>query len=218
MKSSLPFVSLLGLLLAVDGASAQVGVAGRIGTLGIGAEAAISLSDRIVIRGGLGLSQLKANTTFDGVSVVLTLPESWYNVGIDLYLNGAFRIGGGILFKPDDPTITGAFEEEVEIGGRTFTSAEIGTLTGQVLSEDRAAYVLIGFGKHTSSGIGLSLDVGAAFLGNPSVTLAAEGGTFPDQAELDARLELEAQDFEEDMKAYLKIWPILSLGIRIGIG
>lgn len=218
MKSSLPFVSLLGLLLAVDGASAQVGVAGRIGTLGIGAEAAISLSDRIVIRGGLGLSQLEANTTFDGVSVVLTLPESWYNVGIDLYLNGAFRIGGGILFKPDDPTITGAFEDEVEIGGRTFTSAEIGTLTGQVLSEDRAAYVLIGFGKHTSSGIGLSLDVGAAFLGNPSVTLAAEGGTFPDQAELDARLELEAQAFEEDMKAYLKIWPILSLGIRIGIG
>lgn len=218
MKSSLPFVSLLGLLLAVDGASAQVGVAGRIGTLGIGAEAAISLSDRIVIRGGLGLSRLEANTTFDGVSVVLTLPESWYNVGIDLYLNGAFRIGGGILFKLDDPTITGAFEDEVEIGGRTFTSAEIGILTGQVLSEDRAAYVLIGFGKHTSSGIGLSLDVGAAFLGNPSVTLAAEGGTFPDQAELDARLELEAQAFEEDMKAYLKIWPILSLGIRIGIG
>ncbi len=218
MKSSLPFVSLLGLLLAVDGASAQVGVAGRIGTLGLGAEAAIGLSDRIVIRGGMGLSQLEANTTFDGVSVILTLPESWYNVGIDLYLNGAFRIGGGILFKPDDPTITGAFEEEVEIGGRTFTSAEIGTLTGQVLSEDRAAYVLIGFGKHTSSGIGLSLDVGAAFLGNPSVTLAAEGGTFPDQAELDARLELEAQAFEEDMKAYLKIWPILSLGIRIGIG
>jgi hypothetical protein len=218
MKSSLPFVSLLGLLLAVDGASAQVGVAGRVGTLGIGAEAAISLSDRIVIRGGLGLSQLEANTTFDGVSVVLTLPESWYNVGIDLYLNGSFRIGGGILFKPDDPTITGAFEDEVEIGGRTFTSAEIGILTGQVLSEDRAPYVLIGFGKHTSSGIGLSLDVGAAFLGNPSVTLAAEGGTFPDQAELDARLELEAQAFEEDMKAYLKIWPILSLGIRIGIG
>jgi hypothetical protein len=218
MKSSLPFVSLLGLLLAVDGASAQVGVAGRVGTLGIGAEAAISLSDRIVIRGGLGLSQLEANTTFDGVSVVLTLPESWYNVGIDLYLNGSFRIGGGILFKPDDPTITGAFEDEVEIGGRTFTSAEIGILTGQVLSEDRAPYVLIGFGKHTSSGIGLSLDVGAAFLRNPSVTLAAEGGTFPDQAELDARLELEAQAFEEDMKAYLKIWPILSLGIRIGIG
>ena len=218
MKSSLPFVSLLGLLLAVDGASAQVGVAARVGTLGIGAEAAISPSDRIVIRGGFGLSQLEANTTFDGVSVVLTLPESWYNVGIDLYLNGSFRIGGGILFKPDDPTITGAFEDEVEIGGRTFTSAEIGTLTGQVLSEDRAAYVLIGFGKHTSSGIGLSLDVGAAFLGNPSVTLAAEGGTFPDQAELDARLELEAQAFEEDMKAYLKIWPILSLGIRIGIG
>lgn len=198
--------------------SAQFGVAGRVGTLGIGVEGAVGLSDRIVIRGGVGLSTIEASTTFDGIEVDLTLPESWYNVGIDLYLTNTIRLGGGILFKPDDPTLIGTFAGPVDIGGRTFTPSEIGTLTGTIASEDKAAYALIGFGKHTSSGIGLSLDIGAAFLGTPSVSLAAEGGSFSDPAELDARLEQEARDFEDDMKAYLRVWPILNLGIRIGIG
>jgi hypothetical protein len=217
MKRVLSIVALLALLSGPAATSAQVGLAGRVGTLGIGAEAAVGLSDRVVLRGGIGLWQLEANTTFDGVSVDLELPDNWFNVGIDLYLNDSFRIGGGVLFKPDDPTIRGAFTEAVDIGGQTLTPAEIGTLTGQVISNERAGYALIGFGKHTASGIGLSLDVGAAFLGDPRVVLDAQGGSLP-TAQLDPLLAQEALDFEADMKTYLKIWPILSLGIRLGVG
>jgi len=213
------YLSLLAAVVAgPEASSAQLGVGGRVGTLGAGVEGAIGLSDRIVFRGGVGLSTLKANTTFDGIDVELSLPESWYNIGIDLYLTNTIRIGGGVLFKPDDPTLTGTFDAPVDIGGRTFTPSEIGTLTGRIESNDKAAYALIGFGRHTSSGIGISLDVGAAFLGTPSVSLAAEGGTFSDVTELNARLEQEARDFEDDMKAYLQVWPILNLVIHIGIG
>lgn len=199
-------------------ASAQLGIAARAGTLGIGGEVALDLSDRLVVRGGLGVTTLDVSTTFDGVRVDLELPDSWYNVGLDLYLSRAFRIGGGLLIRPDDPTLTGAFEEPIDIGGRPFTPEEIGTLTGVLSSDDRAPYVLVGFGRHTASGIGLSLDVGAAFTGDPSVSLSAEGGTFSDEAELDARLEQESRNFEDDMKTYLRIWPILSLGVRLGFG
>jgi hypothetical protein len=217
MKIHLFIAALLALLVGPSAATAQFGVAGRVGTLGIGAEGAIGFSERFVIRGGVGLSRLEANTSFDGVPVTLTLPESWYNVGIDFYLNGSFRIGGGVLFKPDDPTITGSFTEPVDIGGMVLTPSEIGTLTGSVQSDDQAAYALIGFGRHTAGGIGLSLDIGAAILGSPVVVLDGEGGTLPPVL-LDSLLEQEAQDFAEDMKTYLKIWPILNLGIRIGVG
>lgn len=216
MKKSHTIVALLALLVGSAPANAQFGVAGRAGTLGLGIEGALGLTDRVVVRGGLGLSGLEATTTFHGIEVALTLPDHWYNVGIDLYLNGAFRIGGGVLFKSDDPTITGRIENGVDVGGRTFTQAELGTLTGRVLSVDRAAYALIGCGKHTSGAIGLSLDVGAAFLGSPTVSLASEGGTFADQAELNSRLEQEALSFEANMKTYLKVWPILNLAIRVG--
>jgi len=217
MKKFLFIAAVLALLAGPSAATAQFGVAGRVGTLGIGAEGAIGLSERFVIRGGLGLSRLEASTSFDGIPVTLTLPESWYNVGIDFYLNGAFRIGGGVLFKPDDPAITGTFTEPVDIGGMVLTPTEIGTITGEVRSDDQAVYALIGFGKHTAGGIGLSLDIGAAMLGNPGVVLGAEGGSL-DPILLASLLDQEARDFEEDMKTYLKIWPILNLGIRIGVG
>jgi hypothetical protein len=217
-NASIHAVLALALLLAPSSAAGQIGVAARGGTLGIGAEAALGLSDRLVLRGGVGLQAFDVSTTFDSVAVDLELPDSWYNVGIDLYLNGAFRVGAGILFKSDDPRVTGTLEGPVDIGGRTFTPEEIGTLTGVLDSREHAPYVLLGFGKHTDAGLGLSLDVGAAFTGDPDVTLDAQGGTFSDQQELQSRLDQEAQDFEDDMRTYLRIWPILSLGVRLGLG
>lgn len=195
----------------------QLGLAARAGTLGIGGEAAINLSDRVVARGGLGLTGYSITTSFDDVRVELSLPEHWYNVGLDLYVNRALRVGGGILFKTDDPTLEGRLQGPVDIGGRTFTPGEVGTLTGSLASRERAPYVLIGFGRHTDRGFGLSLDIGVAFTGDSRVSLQAEGGTYPDQAELDARLDAEARDFEDHMKTYLRIWPILSLGLRLGL-
>lgn len=197
---------------------AQLGIAARAGTLGIGAEGALGLGERVVLRGGFGVSSLEASTTFDDLSVDLTLPESWYNVGIDIYLNGAMRLGGGILFKPDDPTLTGSFTDPVDIGGRTFTPGELGSLTGTIESAGQVGYALLGFGKHTDRGFGLSIDFGVAFFGDPNVALTAQGGTFSDAVELESRLAAEAQAFEDDMKTYLRFWPVLSLGLRLGTG
>lgn len=204
--------------LAPSAIAAQLGIAARAGTLGIGGELALGLSDRLVARGGLGLTSYTVSTTFDDIDVELALPENWYNVGLDLYLNSALRVGGGLLFKSEDPSLVGNLEGPVDIGGRTFTPDEVGTLTGTLMSKERAPYLLIGFGRHTASGFGLSLDVGAAFTGEPGVTLDAEGGTFSDEQELQFRLDQEARNFEEDMKTYLRIWPILSLGLRLGLG
>lgn len=212
-------ILLVGIAAAAPApAASQLGIAARAGTLGIGGEVAVGLSDGVVARGGMGLTSYTVTTTFDDIRMELDLPENWYNVGIDLYLNGSFRVGGGLLFKPEDPSMVGRLEGPVDIGGQTFTPAEVGTLTGTIVSKERAPYVLLGFGKHTDRGFGLSLDVGAAFTGEPTVTLQAEGGTYPDQAGLNARLDQEARNFEDDMKTYLKIWPILSLGLRLGVG
>ena len=145
------------------------------------------------------------------------MPE-WFNVGVDVYLGGSFRIGGGVLFKSDDPRVEGNFTTDQDIGGRSFTPAELGTLTGVLSSRDRAPYALIGFGNHISSGIGLFLDLGVAFLGEPEINLYATEGTFLDRAELNSRLAAEARDWEESAGSYLNYWPIFNLGVRIGLG
>lgn len=198
-------------------ASAQgLGIAGRVGTLGLGGEAALGVGDQLVVRGGMGLIPFEPSATFDDLEVTLELP-TWYNIGVDLYLNGAMRLGGGILFKADDPSLVGNFNSPQDIGGTQFTPQEIGTLTGVIDSSDRVPYVLLGFGKHTAPGVGLFIDLGVAFLGDPQVRLDASGGTLSDDPSTQSALDREAENFEADMRTYLRFWPILSLGLRIGL-
>jgi hypothetical protein len=199
-------------------ADAQIGVAARGGTLGIGGEVALGVGEALVLRGGLGFMPLEPSATISDIDFTLKLPETWYNVGVDLYVTPSFRIGGGMLFKSDDPSLEGEFTGTVDIGGRDFTPGELGTLTGVLDSKDKAPYALIGFGKHTSQGVGLFLDLGVAFTGETDVQLDATGGTFSDQAELQSRLTAEEADLEEDLGSYLKYWPILNIGVRIGLG
>ena len=196
----------------------SIGIAGRVGTLGLGAEAAIGLTDRVVVRGGLGLMPVEPSITVSDLDVTLELP-TWYNVGVDVYVTGAMRIGGGLLFKADDPMLRGVFTTNQDIGGQQFTPQEIGTLVAVLDSKNQVPYFLIGFGKHTAPGVGLFLDLGVAFLGEPNFLLSTEGGTLPDDSgQMRAALDQEAAQFEEDAGTYLKLWPILSLGLRIGVG
>jgi len=190
----------------------------RAGTLGLGAEAALGLGERAVVRAGIGWNPYDPDIALSEIDVTADLP-TWYNVGLDLYVNGALRFGGGVLFKPDDPTLSAVFTQDQEIGGQTFTPQQIGTLVGVIDSRDQVPYVLFGFGRHTAPGVGLFVDFGLAFLGQPDFLLDAEGGSLnSDSGPLRDALDAEAQDFEDDAGAYLRFWPIINLGLRIGVG
>ena len=210
-------------IVALPGALAAqgFGVAGRAGTLGLGAEAALGLTDAFVLRGGLGLMPLEPSATIDNIDFTLKLPETWFNVGADLYLGSSVRIGGGMLFKPDDPTLTAEItgSTTIEIGDVTYTASDVAQVNGTLDSKDQAPYALIGFGKHTKSGIGLFLDLGAAFIGEPEVTLNATGNqVVVGSAEFQSELRKQEQNLEDDLGTYIKVWPIINIGIRIGVG
>ena len=221
MRTSILTLSTALLLIAPAAVSAQgFGIAGRAGTLGVGGELALGLTDAFVIRGGLGLMPFEPSATIDDIEFTLKLPEKWITIGADIYLGGSFRIGGGMLFKPDDPTITGEIAGgSVTIGDVVYTSTDVAQLTGTLDSKDQAPYVLIGFGRHTSSGIGLFLDLGAAFIGEPTVSIAATGNsTVISSAEFTSELRKQERNIEDDLGSYIKVWPILNIGLRIGVG
>jgi hypothetical protein len=221
MRKSILTLSTALLLVVPAAVSAQgFGIAGRAGTLGVGGEVALGLTDAFVIRGGLGLIPFEPTATIDDIEFTLKLPEKWMTIGADIYLGGSFRIGGGMLFKPDDPTLTGEIVGgSVEIGDTTYTSTEVSQLTGVLDSKDQAPYVLIGFGRHTASGIGLFLDLGAAFIGEPEVRLDATGNsTIIGSSEFQSELRKQETNIEDDLGSYIKVWPILNIGLRIGVG
>lgn len=193
-------------------------LAARGGTMGLGAEAALGLGSRLAIRGGVGVMPLEPDVTIDDIAYTLRVPQTWYNVGADLHLVGGIRLGGGLLFKSEDPSATASLDEPVEIGGQEFTPDQVGTLRGTLDSADRVPYVILGFGRQVRSGVGLFLDLGVGFTGEPEVHLEAEGGAFPDHDLLRARLDAEEAQFQQDIPPYLDYWPILNLGLKVGLG
>lgn len=230
MRKSALVLTVATLVALPAAATAQgFGVAARAGTLGIGAEAAVGLSSSLVVRGGLGLMPLTVDATRfwdvgQGVTADLKLPKSWYNIGVDIYPGGgSFRIGGGMLYKPDDPTITGKADATAsfDIGGHTYTASDVAEIKGALSSKSSAPYVLIGFGNHTKSGLGLFLDLGVAFMGEPTVTLEATSGnsTIINSTQFKDNLEAERQKLENDLPTWAKkYWPIANIGIKLGVG
>jgi hypothetical protein len=205
------------------GAAAQsgIGVAGKVGTIGVGVEGALGLGSSLAVRGGAALVPINLDRTYSDIEFELDLPETYMNLGLDFYPGGGgFRISGGLLFKPDDPTLTGTFTEPQNIGGRDYTPQEIGSLIGEIDSAKTAPFVLIGFGRHTSTGLGFFTDIGVAFLENPTLSIRQEGGSLSgaQQAEFNNRLEQERQDIEDDLGNWLEFYPIVQIGLKLGLG
>lgn len=205
--------------LALSAQGFAVGV--RAGTLGLGVEAALPLGERVALRGGYGFMPVEPDATIDDIDFTLTLPENWFNVGADFYLGGGFRLGGGMLFKDQDPSLVGEISASgsVEIGDSIYTRSDVATLNGILDSKDQAPYALLGFGRHTAAGVGLFVDLGVAFTGEPEVQLSAEGDPqIVNSTEFQAELRKQEQQTEDDLGSYMKLWPILNIGLKIGLG
>ena len=218
MRATAAVTFLLAVLLASPTAgSAQMGVGIRVGTLGLGADLGIALSPNVQVRGGGAIQPINPTFTISDIKYSVDLPGSFVNIGIDLFpTGGGFRIGGGLLYKPDDISGSGEFTGSVDVGGRSYADSEVGTLTGTVSSKSTAPYAMIGFGKHASSGIGLFLDLGAAFVGEQTLTLTATGAA-ANNAQFLMDLESERMDTEDSLNKF-KIYPMVNLGLRIGVG
>lgn len=207
-------------------ATAQsVWIGGRAGTFGAGFDVSVAANDWFILRAGTGGHGAYADlTSVSGLAEnrtgILTFPNRIYTLGADIEV-GNFRIGGGMLYKDQDPyyAIKLGDGAKIDIGEGTYTEPEVTRLTTTLHSEPWAPYVLVGFGQHTSSGLGLFLDAGVAFLDQPRLSMSARG----DASVLRSRqfrddLRAEQRDVRDDVGDLVRFWPILNLGVRYGIG
>ena len=219
MRTRVGPVLLLCTALSLPSAvSGQIGVGAHVGTTGFGGDVAVALGASAQLRGTAGIMPIEPSWTVSDVDVTAELPKSFMTAGIDFFPSGSgFRIGGGIMIKPDDPVLTGELTGPVEIGNQTYTAAQVGTLTGTVDSKKVSPYAMIGFGKHASSGIGLFLDLGAAFVGESELTLTSTGGSLSGNQQFQDELDREEADWQEKIDKF-KVYPIINIGLRVGIG
>lgn len=220
MKTRAPLFFILATLAIPHAISAQgFGIGGRAGTLGFGAEAALGLSNGLVIRGGLGSFIFEFNGEYEGVEYTVKPPAMMGTLGIDFYPGvGPFRLMAGIMVRDGDVELESGDLSQggpVEIGDNEYTEA--GTLKGTLSSRSTAPYVGVGFGHHTQGDFGFFADFGVALVGEADVSVTADGpiASVPGFQE---DLDKHTQEIEDEAASYLKFWPIISVGVKIPLG
>ena len=243
MTTRSPWISFGTLILLIllgpqpNSLSAQgIGVATRAGTMGIGAEVSLGFYERFAIRGGFGKMDWdfmpEIPTSLFGMdfgipgsgdaTVTKALFPETINVGADIYLNRHFRITGGILLQTGETGIAGTVNQsggDITVGSKNYGAATFETFKVTLdENKDYIPYASIGLGNHSERGIGLFFELGAALIGERVLTLEATGnGQILGEAEFKANLAEEQASLQGKLDDLMKIWPILSIGLRFSL-
>jgi hypothetical protein len=201
-------------------AAAQVSLAARGGSTGFGADLGFSLNPQVGLRGAWHGGSISNDVEESGVRY-----DGKWDFGTGLALmdfhpgSGAFRLTFGVGYNNNKLDLTArGTSGTVNINGRTYNIADIGTVSGNLRFNRSNPYFGIGWGSASKAthgeGLFFSADIGALFV-KPTVTLTANcAPTFTSAqcAQLQADLRAEETDFR-DSSGFRNIYPVLSFGI-----
>lgn len=208
---------LAGLLLGLAApASAEVGVGAQIGTLGLQAMAVAPLNKNFSARLGVGVlpswsfSADVSDLTYDFQMHLYTLGAflDWHPAG------SGFRFSGGVIFNAHDikSSVKPDPNKTFNIGGVSYTGAQLGTLDAKADFNKLAPYLGIGYnGAFRQMGnLFFTFELGVMFWGAPDVTLTASN---PDAVPgLRDSLRKEESDLESKLD-FLQYYPVAAVGV-----
>lgn len=214
MKNILARACLLSVAFCAAGvASADnaFGVGVKAGTLGLGIEAIWRPIPFMDIRVGANSYDYTYNTSQAGLDYNGTLKlDTVYATGNFHFPLSPFRITAGLFSNGNEFQFTSVDSAIFDIGGSPYTLADVGSLTSVVSFEDTAPYLGIGFDFTVFDKVGMNLDLGVLWQGEPVVTMQASGLLANDTTFL-AAVEIERQQLADDMSSF-KAYPVVSLG------
>ena len=185
----------------------------KAGTLGIGIEATWRPIPWLDLR--LGADKYDYNDTGlqSGISYNADLSLDTYHATASFrFPLSPMRLTAGAYVNNNEWNLTSLDAPMFDLGGTQFTSANVGTLTSATYFEGTAPYLGAGFDFELFNKVGLNIDFGVLWQGEPTVSLEADGLLSNDPVFLDA-LESERQELAGDVENY-KAYPVLSIGFN----
>ncbi|MCK5851218.1 MAG: hypothetical protein KAH23_09910, partial [Kiritimatiellae bacterium] len=188
----------------------------KLGTLGYGADVTFDMTELYNFRVGFNMFSYEPDISGDDEEdgpEDIQLELDWQTIAASFDLHpweNGFRFTAGLIINNNEIILTAEAGEEVEINDRSYRVAD---LQGSVTFDQLAPYLGIGFGNaiDREGRWSFAMDLGVMFQGSPEVDITAHvlGG---DQAALDAALEEEEKEIEDDISG-LNIYPVLSFGV-----
>ena len=205
---------LLVLALMVSGtasADLDLGLGLKAGTLGLGLEASWQPLPYIDIRLGANAYDYEDDGTQAGVPYDATLAlDNVYATGNFHFPVSPMRVTAGLYSNGNEFQMVNDDAADLDIGGINYPGAGIGTLTSVTSFGSTSPYLGIGFDFTLAGKVGMNLDFGVLWQGEPEVTLEADGLLALDPG-FQAALEAERMELEDEMSDF-KAWPVVSVG------
>ncbi|GMR17443.1 MAG: hypothetical protein BMS9Abin32_547 [Gammaproteobacteria bacterium] len=186
---------------------------GKIGTLGIGLEATWRPVRWFDFRVGGNRFDYKETGSQAGVNYDATLKLNTYYATMNFrFPLSPFRITVGGYSNQNSIEMVSINGTSFDIGGTTFSAADVGTLRSETTFDSTSPYLGAGFDFTMFGKLGLNMDFGVLWQGDPKVSLTGDGLLASDPAFL-AQLEIERSQLMNEVDA-LKAYPVVSIGIN----
>jgi len=198
-------------LFAEDG---RFALSAKAGTLGIGLEAAANLNSNFNARLGFNIFEYDYDGTESNIKYDFELGLLTFAGLVDWFpFEQGFRLTGGLMVNNNDLDMKATASGSYDIGGTTYTAAEVGTLKGELDFNDFAPYIGLGWGNPfgRESNWSFNFDLGVMFQGSPDVSFSTDG-TLSNNAAFRTNLEREKQDLEGELDDF-EYYPVISFGV-----
>jgi len=212
-KSGNRLCLLTAALLAAGAAHADndFGLGVKAGTLGLGLEASWQPLPYIELRVGANSYDYDDSGSQAGINYDATLAlESFYGTANFHFPISPMRLTAGIYSNGNELVLLNEDLQDKNIGGIVYPGSDIGVLQSTTSFASSAPYLGIGFDFTLAGKVGLNLDFGVLWQGEPEVELSANGALASDPS-FQAALEVERQQLEDEVSDF-KAWPVVSLG------
>lgn len=185
------------------------------GTPGLGAEVQLSLGPVVTIRGGFDTLGYDFDEAYGDVDYSGRFDFDTVSGFVDIHpFMNAFLISGGVYVGDRTIDLGAQPSQPVEIGGATFTPAQVGRLSGRIKLSETAPFVGIGYDDAfmREGRFGFRAIAGVAWSPEPEVGLSSSGGTLSNDPTFRARLDQEAQEIRDDAEDK-GFFPVVQLGL-----
>lgn len=183
----------------------------KAGTLGLGLEATWRPIPYFDLRAGLNRFSFSDDGSEAGINYEGDFDLATYYATANLRAPMTpFRITAGIFSNGNELTLVSRETSAITVGGTVFPGDQVGTLRGAVEFDSTAPYAGIGLDFRIANTVGLSLDVGVLWQGEPKVAMSASGPIASDPL-FQAELESERAELERELEDY-DLYPVASIG------
>lgn len=203
-------------LLVADEAK-EYNTAMKLSTLGLGFDISTPINDKLSARFNLNGASYSDTQSEDGNDYEGSLELLTAGILLDYYpFQNNFRLSSGVYYNGNGFTgsVTPTSTTTVEIGGTTYTNADIGSLNTDISFNSLAPYLGLGWGNNArDKGWGFTFDLGAMFHGTGEANLNATviNQTIANQIASD--IAKEEQDINDNL-ADIKVYPVVSIGVN----